>query len=78
MTAPNIDLEPVKRLLAAGNLDAAWDSWKALDAAHPNSPEIMHLEGFILLQKGDWEGAVKAEGARGYLELTGYFKPLKL
>ena len=25
-----------------------------------------------------WEGAVKAQGARGYLELTGYFKPLKL
>jgi predicted secreted hydrolase len=25
-----------------------------------------------------WEGAVKAEGARGYLELTGYFQPLRL
>lgn len=25
-----------------------------------------------------WEGAVRAEGARGYLELTGYVAPLKL
>jgi predicted O-linked N-acetylglucosamine transferase (SPINDLY family) len=55
-----VDLEPVKRLLAAGNLDAAWEAWKALDAAHPNTPEVLHLEGYILLQRGDWEGAVKA------------------
>jgi predicted O-linked N-acetylglucosamine transferase (SPINDLY family) len=60
MTGPKVDLEPVKRLLATGDLDAAWDAWKTLDAAHPNSPELMHLEGFILLQRGDWEGAVKA------------------
>ena len=25
-----------------------------------------------------WEGAVRANGGRGYLELTGYFEPLKL
>ena len=25
-----------------------------------------------------WEGAVKSDGGRGYLELTGYFRPLKL
>ncbi len=25
-----------------------------------------------------WEGAVRVEGGRGYLELTGYFQPLKL
>ncbi|MSP94880.1 MAG: carotenoid 1,2-hydratase [Alphaproteobacteria bacterium] len=25
-----------------------------------------------------WEGAVRSPGGRGYLELTGYFKPLKL
>ena len=25
-----------------------------------------------------WEGAVRVEGGRGYLELTGYFRPLKL
>ena len=25
-----------------------------------------------------WEGAVSADGARGYLELTGYFQPLKM
>ncbi len=25
-----------------------------------------------------WEGAVRSEGGRGYLELTGYFQPLKL
>jgi len=25
-----------------------------------------------------WEGAVRANGGRGYLELTGYFQPLKL
>ena len=25
-----------------------------------------------------WEGAVRAPGARGYLELTGYVSPLKM
>jgi predicted O-linked N-acetylglucosamine transferase (SPINDLY family) len=55
-----IDLEPIKRLLAKGENDAAWNAWKVLDAAHPNTPELIHLEGFILLQKGDWEGAVRA------------------
>jgi len=25
-----------------------------------------------------WEGAVRTEGGRGYLELTGYFQPLKM
>jgi predicted secreted hydrolase len=25
-----------------------------------------------------WEGAARVEGGRGYLELTGYFKPLKM
>jgi predicted secreted hydrolase len=25
-----------------------------------------------------WEGAVTTNGGRGYLELTGYFQPLKL
>ena len=25
-----------------------------------------------------WEGAAEIEGGRGYLELTGYFRPLKL
>ncbi|MND07008.1 Hydroxyneurosporene synthase (CrtC) [compost metagenome] len=25
-----------------------------------------------------WEGAAQIEGGRGYLELTGYFRPLKL
>ncbi|MBP9232757.1 MAG: lipocalin family protein, partial [Phenylobacterium sp.] len=27
---------------------------------------------------GYWEGAVRAPGARGYLELTGYVSPLKM
>ena len=25
-----------------------------------------------------WEGAVRSEGGRGYLELTGYVSPMKL
>jgi predicted secreted hydrolase len=25
-----------------------------------------------------WEGAARVPGGRGYLELTGYFKPLKM
>ena len=52
-----------------------------------SGPRSWHLQPLIDDQELDsraaggpvyWEGAVRADGARGYLELTGYVAPLKL
>jgi protein O-GlcNAc transferase len=63
-----INLEPVTRPLAAGDARGAMEEWKKLAAAHPDAPELVNLEGLLLLQLGDGPGAVAA--AKRAVELS--------
>jgi predicted O-linked N-acetylglucosamine transferase (SPINDLY family) len=60
MSQGRIDTEPVTKLLAAGDARGAMEEWKRLSSAFPGAPELVNLEGFLLLQLGDAPGAVAA------------------